>query len=282
MNKSKIVSLDRIELTGFQEKMIQSGWGEEVLSRSDVKKLTYLSDGLKVKGYIAYPREREGPYPCIIWNRGGYRERGAIDSFSARGMYGLMASWGYCVLATQYRGNGGSEGREELGGKDLNDVLNLIPLADEFDEADSSRFGIEGWSRGGMMTFLALMRENRFKCAVLSGAISNIKQYADGDERLKNFYAELMNGQDVNKELKRRNVVTQVDKLPDIPYLIMHGGKDETIPVSQSIELAKKFSDRGLSYRLIVFEEGDHFLKSHRKEVDVIRKEWFDRYLKGE
>jgi hypothetical protein len=29
-----------------------------------------------------------------------------------------------------------------------------------------------------------------------------------------------------------------------------------------------------------MLEGGDHFLKSHRKEVDEMRKAWFEKYLK--
>jgi hypothetical protein len=39
-------------------------------------KITYLSDGLKVTGYIAEPK-KEGVYPCIISNRGGNRDFGS-------------------------------------------------------------------------------------------------------------------------------------------------------------------------------------------------------------
>ncbi len=101
-------------------------------------------------------------FPCIIWNRGGYENKGAIDSFTARGMFGQIASWGYVVFASQYRGNAGGEGKEELGGSDVNDILNLIPLADELPFADKEKWGMEGWSRGGMMTFLTLKQNKKF------------------------------------------------------------------------------------------------------------------------
>ncbi len=54
---------------------------------------------------------------------------------------------------------------------------------------------------------------------------------------------------------------------------------DDMVPVQQSIDLARKFSDEGKNYRLVIFEGGDHFLKSHRKEVDQLRKSWFEKYL---
>lgn len=39
-----------------------------------------------------------------------------------------------------------SEGKDEIGGSDVNDILNLILLANEFGFADTHKWGIEGWS----------------------------------------------------------------------------------------------------------------------------------------
>ena len=127
MSKSGSLILERevIELNNSQKRMIESGWGADIMSSTVVEKITYLSDGLKVKGYIAYPVNQSKKYPCIIWNRGGIANKGAIDSFTARGLFGQIASWGYVVLASQYRGNAGGEGKDEFGGEDVNDVINL-------------------------------------------------------------------------------------------------------------------------------------------------------------
>ena len=176
---SNIIERHEIKLSETHSKMVISGWGKEAYENSIVERITYLSDGLKVKGYIAYPNDNSKKYPCVIWCRGGIGNNGAIDTFTARGIYGQLASWGYCVFASQYRGNAGSEGHDEVGGSDVNDILNLIPLADEIPQADKLTWGIEGWSRGGMMTFLTLQRNHNFKCAVLVGAISNVEEYAN-------------------------------------------------------------------------------------------------------
>src|SRR3990172_5538156 len=102
MSKSGSLILERevIELNNSQKRMIESGWGADIMSSTVVEKITYLSDGLKVKGYIAYPVNQSKKYPCIIWNRGGIANKGAIDSFTARGLFGQIASWGYVVLAS--------------------------------------------------------------------------------------------------------------------------------------------------------------------------------------
>jgi len=194
-------------------------------------------------------------------------------------MFGQLAGWGYAVLASQYRGNDGGEGKEELGGSEVNDIKNLFPIAEELKFIDTANAAVEGWSRGGMMTFILLKEKFDFKCVVLSGAISNLKQLADPDSKAKEYYRENISNGNFEAELKKRSAITFTDKLPDIPYLIMHGGADDTVPVQQSIELARKFSEEGKSYRLVIFEGGDHFLKSHRKEVDQLRRLWFRKYL---
>jgi len=280
MSNSKFIERDKIELNESQNKMLISGWGKEVYENTVVEKMTYLSDGLKIKGYIAYPNKNKGKkFHCIIWNRGGYENKGAIDKFTARGIYGQMASWGYVVFASQYRGNAGSEGKEELGGSDVNDILNLIPLADELPFADKNNWGIEGWSRGGMMTYLALLKNPNFKCGVLIGAISNFRSYAESNSNINSIYKKIIGEKDFGKKLDERTIINFVDKLPKIPYLLMHGGNDETVPALQTIEMAKKFYELNITYRLVLFEEGDHYLKKHRKEVDDMRKIWFKKYL---
>ncbi len=279
--KSNIIFREEIKLTESQTRMANSGWGIEVVQNSVVEKITYLSDGLKVKGYLAYPPNtlKGSRIPLVIWNRGGYGENGAIDSFTARGMFGQIASWGYAVLASQYRGNAGGEGKDEMGGSDVNDIINLFPVAEELRFIDTSRVGVEGWSRGGMMTYLLLKAKPVFKCAVLSGAISNLSSLAESTGSLKDYKKIL--GTETDTKLRERSAINFTVKLPDIPYLLIHGSADETVPVEQTIELARKFSAEKKKFRLVIFEEGDHFLKNHRDEVDLLSKMWFERYLKN-
>src|SRR5215471_6554716 len=122
-----------------------------IVSQVDIFSIVYLSDGLKVKGFLAIPK-KAGHYPCLIFNRGGNREFGAINDATLFRLLAVPASWGYIVAASQYRGNAGGEGKEEFGGKDVDDIINLIPSFGSVKGADTSRIGIFGWSRGGMMT----------------------------------------------------------------------------------------------------------------------------------
>jgi dipeptidyl aminopeptidase/acylaminoacyl peptidase len=279
MSTPRIIERKELILNESQTRLVISGWGKDAFDNSVVERITYLSDNLKVKGFISYPKDTSKKYPCLIWNRGGMGNRGAIDTFTARGIYGQMASWGYVVFATQYRGNAGGEGREELGGKDVNDILNLVPLAGEFDFTEKTKWGIEGWSRGGMMTYLALTKNQNFKCAILVGAMTDLKNYFNDSPRVFEKFKELANENKLKEIISERSAINISEKLPRIPYLIIHGGGDKTVSPLQSIEMAKKLHSQNFDYRLVILENGDHFLRNHRKEVNSLRKSWFSKYL---
>src|SRR5690348_13747914 len=66
----------------------------KIISSVDFYKIKYLSDGLKVTGYIAVPKTA-GKFPCVIFNRGGNRELSALNPNSILRFLGQVASWGY-------------------------------------------------------------------------------------------------------------------------------------------------------------------------------------------
>lgn len=280
---SNIIEREIINLPEKHISMIKSGWGSGCVDNAVVEKIVYLSDGLKIAGYLAYPRSISPgkKFPCIMWNRGGSKKRGAIDAFTARGIFGLMASWGYVVFASSYRGSIEGEGEEEFGGSDVNDIINLVNSADEIPFADTSKWGIEGWSRGGMMTYLTLKRLPVFRAAVITCGISDLDLTFRANPELRARNYELIKNWDYEKEAAARSAVKFADLLPkSTKYLLIHGNADTVVDVNQTFDLARKFNEYNLFYRMIIFEEGDHFLRNFRAEVDDARKNWFDRFLK--
>ena len=200
-------------------------------------------------------------------------------------MMGKLASKGYVVIASQYRGNGGSEGKEEYGGKEINDVLNLIPLLAEIPEADTEKIGMFGGSRGGMMTYIALTKTDNIKAAAVLGAVSD--KYTNIEDRpsLENSLYELVEAYEENKEaeLGKRSAIKWVDKFPkDVPILIMHGNADWRVKTDQSLRLALEFDKHRIPYRLVIFEGGDHGLSEYRNEFYTQLISWFARYLKND
>ncbi len=282
---NRIISRNNLELSHTQLNMIRSGWGKNAVDKSTVEIITYMSDGIKIQGYLAYPKDSQDKYPCIIWCRGGIGNAGMIDKFNARGIFGQLASWGYVVLASQYRGNAGSEGKDEFGGEDVSDILNLIPLAGEIPNADTNVWGIEGWSRGGMMTYLTLTKTGIFKAAVVTGGIANLRCNAEESTFMKKLYEVTMGKvttEEFQKKCGERSIIGFADKLnSNTPILILHGSNDKRVLPHDSLDLSYKLLEYKIPFRLVLLENGDHFLKAHRTEVDNMRKEWFEKYLKS-
>lgn len=262
----------------------QQQWKPEYkyLDSITMARITYLSDGLKVTGLMVRPKAK-GSYPCIIFNRGGNRDFGQLLVAHAATLLGKMASQGYVVIATNYRGNGGGEGREEFGGADVNDVLRLIDVLSEVEGADTSRIGMMGWSRGGMMTYLAVSRTHKIKAVVVGAGMSDLT-IIDRPEMEKQVYAELIPDYEQNKEeeLRKRSAVHFAEQLPkDVPFLLLHGNADWRVKSTQALKMALAFEEQRIPYRLMIFEGADHGISEFRVEVGRETMSWFDRFLKS-
>ena len=255
----------------------------DIVAQVDVKAITYLSDGLRVKGYLAAPKQGD-KLPCVIFNRGGNRAFGVIKRGQAAARLGKIAQHGYVVVASQYRGNEGGDGQEEFGGADVNDVLNLMLLLASLPQADASRVGMYGWSRGGMMTYLALSRTNRMAAAVIGAGLADLLDTAQRRPRMEQrVFSELIPnyGQDKEAALRARSAIRWPEKLAKTtPILLLHGSADWRVHPSQALHMAAALYENQRPFRFVFFEGGDHGLSEHRQEVDRLVQAWLDRYVR--
>ena len=275
-----IKEMTEIHLPERNINLVRSGWGDSAVDDVSVYKIVYDSDGVNVDGYLAHPKDLTRQYPLVIWNRGGNHKAGLIDEFLAQGMYGEIASWGYVVLASQYRKN------EEFGGVDVDDILNLIPLAETLDYCDTNNIGMEGWSRGGMMAYKVLTRTDRIKCSVIISGLADLKRNEDMrndlDDIYKILFGEGADEEEFEQRKKDRSAVyfyKEINK--DTAILLIHGTGDRKISHQDSIDMYEKLKSEGITCELVLIENGDHYLKKDKKRVAQLRKEWFDKYLKG-
>ena len=121
----RVKTIDNIEDTPIYPRLTETfegvvKWKEqyEYIDDIDMNWITYMSDGLKVNGLMVRPK-KAGNYPCIIFNRGGNRSFGQLLVAHAAMTLGELAAQGYIVVASNYRGNGRSEGKEQFGGDDV-------------------------------------------------------------------------------------------------------------------------------------------------------------------
>ncbi|MBO9202142.1 MULTISPECIES: alpha/beta hydrolase family protein [Niastella] len=245
-------------------------------------RITYLSDGLKVKGYLAIPK-REALYPVVIFNRGGNQEFGKITDAGFVQNLAVLCSQGYLVVASQYRGTDGGEGKEEFGGSDVNDVINLVPLLGNLKQADTSRIGMFGWSRGGMMTYLTLTKTTRIKAAVVGSGLTDLFRTLESRPDFDSLWQAMIPGYATQKKelLKQRSATYFANKInKTTPLLIFQGTADWRVPTNQVLEFVNKLYECKQPFRFILYEGGQHSLIEHRDDFYTQLIGWFNTYLR--
>jgi dipeptidyl aminopeptidase/acylaminoacyl peptidase len=247
----------------------------------DCQRIVYLSDGLKVVGYIWKPKVSAGKkLPLVIYNRGGFREVGKLWPWARFGFYDFV-SHGFVVIGSQYRGVDGGEGQDELGGADVRDVLNLIPLAKSLGYVDINNVFMFGESRGGAMTYLALKNNILVNAAAVRSAgtdfLGNLKDRPDFGK----VYQQLIPDYDKRPDeaLRERSAIAWAEKI-NAPLLILHGGADELVGAGRTLAFAQKLQELGKTYELIIYSSDDHNLSLNSADCDKRVVEWFKNFMK--
>jgi len=290
------------------EKTIQSNYGPFTFTECDVmetpaKKMvehhpehfTFLEDvkidfldhesnGASLRGFIVQPKN-PGKYPIIIYNRGGNRELSELIVGTAIQYMAPIAAQGYVVLATNYEGvNGGIE-NEEFGGADVAHVINLIKDAKTLPNADSTKIGLVGISRGGMMNYLVQKEAGddiKIDASVNISAISDLEFTIKHHPQLEGVCEELIPDYKNNRkaELEKRSAIYWTDQLSDhTAQLILCGTSDQHVHYQQAIDLAEALKAANKPHKLVVYEGDNHGLRNHRVEVGQLIGQWLNEHV---
>lgn len=281
----KVTSIDYTK-TPINKKVVKHPELYDHLDKVDFSRISYLSDSLLVTGLMVTPKA-EGKYPVIVYNRGGNRDLGRLLVATSVDILSKFAAEGYVVVASNYRGNSSSEGTEEFGGSDVNDVVNLINVLSEIPKADAEKVGLLGLSRGGMMNYLTLKHGDltQIKATATIGGIVDLQVTEKYHPEMTEVFNELIPNirDDKTKALRSRSAIYWVDKMPDnVPMLILHSKTDEHVSYEQIPPFLDSLKAYSVPFETAIYEDDTHGLTNHQEEVLVKITEWFDRYLKQE
>jgi dienelactone hydrolase len=265
-------------------------WAKQVLSEDaysrwrnppdlELLKIKYASDGLQISGFIFKPKASASKkLPVVIFNRGGVGEQAVIGPGNFNYLYEMhrLASEGFVVLASQYRGVAGAGGRDEVGGADTDDVLNLFPLVKSLNYVDMDRIFMWGYSRGALMTLQAMRQGVPIRAAVVVGAPTDIAAATRNNPVLAQFFRDTWPDYDKRKEehATNRSPVLWANQL-NAPLLILNGGADVAVRPTQAMALALKLEELQKPYELVIYAGDDHEISTYRE--DRLRKtiDWF-------
>jgi dipeptidyl aminopeptidase/acylaminoacyl peptidase len=194
-------------------------------------------------------------------------------------MFHRLAVAGFTVVAPQYRGSDGGEGKDEMGGADVHDVLNAIKLARTMSGVDSSQLFLYGESRGGMMTYQAIRDHAPVKAAAVVGGFTDLDSLLAADPRSRGAANVIWPDYATRaSEIASRRSAARWAGDITVPVLILHGGADPQVSPRQAMRLASALDALGRTYELRIFSGGSHTLFARAAERDAVVAEWFRRY----
>jgi cephalosporin-C deacetylase-like acetyl esterase len=264
----------------------------------DVLEITYSSDGIPVRGMLIKPKvPGDRKWPAIIFNRGGTGDYGRITDdgvtpcsrtnpscLTVVDLYQFSKA-GFVVIASDYRFHGPTAKRDEWGGVDVDDVLNLVPALQSFDFVDLQRVYMLGISRGGTMAYIALKRGIPVKAAAVIAGPSDLKAWADlrpdlvkGDDTYDGF-SKVWPDYDHRsaEQYYARSAVCWADQI-NVPVLILHSRTDNFVPVTQALQMATALQSKGKVYALHIYDHDGHSLPLNREDRNRKIIAWFNEF----
>lgn len=244
-----------------------------------MERVTYPSDGLDVYAYLYRPVSppRNPILPVIVYNRGSY----VRDDFSPEVLMlaNRFARQGFVVVAPMLRGSGGAPGRDEIGGADLHDVFNIVPVISQIPYADPTRLFLYGESRGGTMSLLAARDGFPARAIAVWGAITDLGNYLAEDSAMRRLAPTIWPDFADNETsiLESRSAVRWPEKI-NVPVLLMNGGADTRVSPLHAIQFAAALSRLGKQYELKIFHGENHIATRRAPERDEDAVRWFRRF----
>jgi dipeptidyl aminopeptidase/acylaminoacyl peptidase len=235
-----------------------------------VCKYDYRSNGLIVEA-ITFRPAGEGRVPGVLLIPGF--QRTALDLIS---LGVALAREGIAGVGISQPGFGRSQGKPDYVGPNT-----LKVLKEGFEKfkresyVNRNRLGIYGFSRGGMAASLLVVQLNDIDAAVLGAGIYDFKKAHDEAtiEGIRHNM-EIESGW-TEAAIRERSSVFKMEKLK-CPILILHGEKDENVPVTQAYLLRDRLTELKKEFEIKLFPDRPHGIGP---EVTTMTVDFFKRRL---
>ncbi|HEX2192502.1 MAG TPA: prolyl oligopeptidase family serine peptidase [Acidimicrobiales bacterium] len=196
---------------------------------------------------------RDEPLPVLLDPYGGPGHQRVL-----RNRLGFLeAQWwadqGFAVVVADGRGTGG-RGRSwdraihrDLAGPPLEDQVDALhAAAEEHPRLDLGRVAIRGWSFGGFLAALAVLRRPEvFHAAVAGAPVTDWRLY---DTHYTERYLGLP---DEEPEAYRRSSLLDDAERLERPLLLIHGLGDDNVVVAHTFQLSRALLEAGRSHAVL-------------------------------
>ncbi|MFB1022083.1 MAG: S9 family peptidase [Vicingaceae bacterium] len=211
---------------------------------------------------IKPPNFDEGKkYPVFLTIYGGPGSQTVTNSWGSSNYFWhqMLAQKGYIVISVDNRGTGarGVDFKKvtykQLGKYETEDQIEAAKYFATLPYVDASRIGVQGWSYGGYMSSLCLLKgAEYFKAAIAVAPVTNWRFYDSiYTERYMQTPQENEDGYDDNSP------INHVEKLKG-KYLLVHGMADDNVHLQNTSEMISALVDADKQFDLFVYPNKNH------------------------
>ena len=197
--------------------------------------------------------EKGKKYPVVVYVYGGPLHQTVRSTASSYFMHQWIADHGFVVVSIDGRGTP-RRGRvferslrERFGDLPLNDqATGLKSLGEKYPELDLERVGVYGWSFGGYMAALAVLkRPDVFRVGVAGAPVVDWLYY---DTHYTERYLGLPDTQ--KGAYEKANLLRYADRL-ERPLMLIHGIADDNVYFAHTLQLADALFRNGKPFELV-------------------------------
>ncbi len=209
-------------------------------------------------------------YPVIVYVYGGPHaqvvRRAWMGSFALFHQY--LASKGFIVTSVDNRGSYGRGKKWEdwiyknFGKHELEDQLLWVSYLKTQTFIDPNRIGIWGWSYGGYMTLMAMLKgDGVYKVGVAVAPVTDWKYY-------DSIYTEryMLTPKENPEGYKNSSPVNFADKLQG-KLLIIHGTSDDNVHFQNTVAMVKALLDAKKKFSVMIYPRQSHGIRGYREDV---------------
>ncbi len=221
------------------------------------------SIGTQLNYYTIKPKnfDQNKRYPVLIYVYGGPGNQQVSDSYGGADYYWyhMLAEKGYVVFCFDGRGTGGRGAQfkkqtyADMGRMECEDAIEAARWLGQQSWVDKDRIGIWGWSFGGYLSTLSLLKGNDvFKTAIAVAPVMNWRYY-------DNIYTERYLGlpQDNAKGYDDNSPLNFADRLQG-NYLLIHGTGDDNVHFQNSAEMVERLENAGKQFEFRIYPNKNH------------------------
>ena len=253
------------------------------------------SDGLELPGLIVYPNDFDPSkkYPVHVDIYGGPDTPQVSDVFRPYNPYQWYSDNGIieCVLDCRASGYNGRKGLDmiykHLDEIEVKDFVEWAEYLKKLPYVNGDKIGVEGFSFGGTMTALLVMKHpEAFHYGIAGGGVYEWALYDT------HYTERFMSTPQDNPEGYERTKVTNAAKeypVTDANYdgsvmlKLTHGTGDDNVHFQNTLKLVDALQAGGEKFELMIYPDGMHGYRGYQgKHFSAANRAFWLKYLKGE